>query len=96
MAKKLRNLSSAHVISEIETGLKRLSSGLRLLVREVHRDGTNGASRRRRPVTQALRLQGRYMGLIRTLPAKEKGRVKAIRAKKGVHEAIRAARELKA
>jgi hypothetical protein len=47
-------------------------------------------------VTPALRLQGRYMGLIRTLPPRKKRKVMAIRASKGVHEAIRAARQLRA
>ncbi len=43
-----------------------------------------------------MRLQGRYMGLIRTLPLRKKRKVKAIRASKGVHEAIRVARQMRA
>ena len=96
MAMQPRTQSSTRALSEIETGLRSLTSGLRRLVHVVHGGGANGgAARRRRPVTQALRLQGRYMGLIRTLPPKQKGRVMAIRAKKGVNEAIRLARSLK-
>ncbi len=56
----------------------------------------NGQGVRRRKVTTALRLQGRYMGLIRTLPKRKKAKVMAIRASKGVNEAIRAARQLRA
>ena len=46
-------------------------------------------------MTRALRLQGRYMGLIRTLPLRLKVQVKAIRARQGVEQAIRKARSLK-
>ncbi len=95
MAKNMSRVSSTRALHEIETGLKSLTSGLKRLVNDLHKGTGNGAGRRRRPITQALRLQGRYMGLIRTLPARKKGRVMAIRAKQGVKEAIRLARELK-
>jgi hypothetical protein len=82
---------------DIELGLKMLNSGLRRLARDVStiRLAGNGRPERRRPVTRALRLQGRYMGLIRTLPLRLKVQVKAIRAKQGVEQAIKRARALK-
>jgi hypothetical protein len=82
---------------DIELGLKMLNSGLRRLARDVStmRLAGNGRAERRRPVTRALRLQGRYMGLIRTLPLRLKVQVKAIRAKQGVEQAIKRARALK-
>ena len=82
---------------DIEQGLKMLNSGLRRLARDVSsiRTAGNGRAEKRRPVTRALRLQGRYMGLIRTLPLRWKVQVKAIRAKQGVEQAIKKARSLK-
>jgi len=87
----------ARAMRDIEQGLKMLNSGLRRLARDVStiRAAGNGRPERRRPVTRALRLQGRYMGLIRTLPLRLKAQVKAIRAKQGVEQAIRKARALK-
>lgn len=42
----------------------------------------------------SLRLQGQYMGYVRTLTATQKARVKALRTKKGVRAAIKLARSL--
>ncbi len=96
MAKR-RSGAHAKAVREIEAGLRSLSRGLRLLARGgVAPASADGRSATPRRVTQALRLQGRYMGLIRTLPIRKKSRVKALRASKGVHEAIRLARELRA
>lgn len=47
---------------------------------------TNG----HRKITPLLKLQGRYMGLIRTAPPRKKAQYKRIRAEKGVEAAIRA------
>lgn len=88
----------ARAMRDIEQGLKFLNSGLRRLARDVTSMRLSGNGRgvaRRRPVTRALRLQGRYMGLIRTLPLRLKVQVKAIRARQGVEQAIRKARSLK-
>jgi hypothetical protein len=41
----------------------------------------------------ALKLHGKYLGHIRTLPKAAKTKIKAIRAKAGVHAAIKAARK---
>jgi hypothetical protein len=84
-------------VRDIETGLRMLTTGLRRLARDVNTLrllAPKGAAPRR-PVTRTLRLQGRYMGLIRTLPLKQKQQVKAARARKGVEHAIRMAREMK-
>src|SRR5262245_2058806 len=54
--------------------------------------------RRRRQLTPAdrarLRVQGEYLGLVRHLSAKDRTRVKAIRAKSGYAAAIKTARRL--
>ena len=42
----------------------------------------------------ALRLQGRYMGYVRNLGPRQKARVKALRAAKGVDAAISLAQQL--
>jgi len=39
-----------------------------------------------------LKLQGRYLGYMRQLKLAQKTRVKAVKAKKGIHAAIAAAR----
>ena len=41
---------------------------------------------------RALKLQGRYLGYMRQLKLAQKTRVKAVKAKKGIHAAIAAAR----
>jgi hypothetical protein len=43
---------------------------------------------------RALKLQGQYMGYSRRLGSREKARVKALRATKGVRAAIGLAKEL--
>jgi len=95
MPKATHAPGSSRAIQEIETGLRSLSRGLKLLVKEIG-PTTNGHAVRRRPVTPALRLQGRYMGLIRMLPKIKKSRVMSIRASKGVEAAIRMAKSLRA
>jgi hypothetical protein len=42
----------------------------------------------------ALKLQGKYIGHMRMLPARQQARVKALRVKKGVRAAIRYAQSL--
>jgi hypothetical protein len=46
------------------------------------------------PRRAALKLQGRYMGYIRNLKPKEKARVRALRATKGIRPAIALAKRL--
>lgn len=51
--------------------------------------------RRLSPKVRALRRQqGQYMGLVRSLPAAQKARVRVVREKKGLPAAIRLARSL--
>ena len=48
------------------------------------------------PKTRALRrLQGKYMGHVRTLKAAQKARVKAVREKRGIEAAIKLAASLR-
>lgn len=58
------------------------------------------APRARKPVSAAVakqrKLQGRYMGLTRTLPAKDKAQVKALAKDKGVAEALKLAEKFAA
>jgi len=60
-------------------------------LRTVRKTAKRRMSRAR---SAALKLHGRYLGHIRTLPKPAKAKVKAIREKSGVHAAIRAARKL--
>ncbi len=95
MSARRQNRSTTKAIQEIEAGLRSLSRGLRLLAGGVGVVAADGRGAARRRVSAALRLQGRYMGLIRTLPERKKARVMAIRVSKGVQEAIRLAKELR-
>lgn len=97
MARRLRSARRARAVRDIEAGLRMLTTGLRRLARDVHtlRVVAPKNAAPRRAVTRTLRLQGRYMGLIRTLPVRKKQQVMAARARKGVEHAIRMARELK-
>jgi hypothetical protein len=97
MARQMNGARSVRAMSDIEKGLRMLTLGLRRLARDVTsiRVAPGERAAVRRPVTRALRLQGRYMGLIRNLPARKKARVMAIRAERGVEHAIRMARELR-
>jgi hypothetical protein len=97
MSARRQNRTNTEAIREIEAGLKSLSKGLRRLAGgAASLAAANGKAAPRRRISAALRLQGRYMGLIRTLPGRKKARVMAIRASKGVEHAIRLARELRA
>lgn len=99
MARLSGRAPNVRAMRDIETGLRMLTLGLRQLAGDVNALGASSSLKgaaRRRPVTRLLRLQGRYMGLIRTLPLRKKNQVKAVRATKGVEQAIRMARELKA
>jgi hypothetical protein len=62
--------------------------------------GSSPAARTRRTLRlsparrRALKLQGQYMGYLRSLKPREKARVKALRVAKGVRPAIALARKL--
>jgi hypothetical protein len=96
MPSRIDRTKKLRALEDIEAGLKQLTIGLRGLAREVAAGKLGDEAKPRRKVTPALRLQGRYMGLIRTLPPRKKREVMAIRASSGVREAIRAARQLRA
>ena len=57
-----------------------------------------GAGRKRRRLTAAdrerLKVQGEYLGLVRHLSARNRAKVKELRARRGYGSAIRAARRL--
>jgi len=85
---------------------RRCLSQLRVLARHFgrlepllgkHRDVSIGKRRRPRLSAKhraALKLQGRYMGLLRGLPVRKAAAVKRVRAAKGVRAAIAAARRV--
>jgi len=81
---------NAQAVKTIDHGLRQLRRGLVLLARAG--SSTNHAPKPRRRVTTGLRLQGRYMGTIRTLSIKKRAKCRALRAKSGVVAAIRLAR----
>jgi hypothetical protein len=98
MARRMKGARKMRAMRDIEKGLRMLTTGLRRLARDLSavRSVPAAPAARRRPVTRALRLQGRYMGLIRNLPARKKQQVMAARASHGVERAIRMAREFRA
>jgi hypothetical protein len=81
---------------EIQDGIRRLTRGLRLLAREVIKEAARtGAAAPKRRVSPGRRIHGRYIGLIRNLAQREKAKVRAVRARKGVEAAIRMAEEMR-
>jgi hypothetical protein len=80
-------------LKEIQAGLRMITWGLRRLATEAR---WNTAPRvRPGKVSPGRRIQGKYIGLIRNLPAKQKAKVRAVRAKQGVEAAIKMAREMR-
>jgi len=72
---------------------------LRPALEAVGQSPANPTARRprRKPSAKrlaALKLQGRYMGYVRNLGPRQKARVKALRAAKGIDEAISLAQKL--
>jgi hypothetical protein len=72
---------------------------LRPALEAVEQSPANPTARRprRKPSAKrlaALKLQGRYMGYVRNLGPRQKARVKALRAAKGIDEAISLAQKL--
>ena len=88
-----------HLIHELRQRLVALEQGAvsaiertgRKVVRTVERRTKRRMSAARRA---ALKLHGKYIGSVRTLSKEAKAAVKAIRAAKGVHAAIAAAKKL--
>ncbi len=82
-------------VTTVQEGLRQLSQGLRLLTREILKEAESALCGSPRPPSPGRRIHGQYIGLIRNMAAKDKARVRAIHAKKGVEAAIKLARELR-
>ena len=93
MAGRPTSLAQKSAVREIQAGLRTLARGFRLLARETSKKAMT--RRTGRKVSPGRRIHGRYIGLIRNLPLREKAKVRAIHAKKGVEAAIKMAEELR-
>jgi len=93
VSRELRVISRS--LESIVGALARLSPALKAVEKGT---GQPAARRpRRKPSPKrlaALKLQGRYMGYIRNLGPRQKARVKALRATKGIDAAISLAKQL--
>jgi len=79
----------------IARALARLTPALESADRGISKPLTRGRKLRLSPARRsALKLQGRYMGYLRTLRPRAKARVKALRAAKGIRPAIALAKGL--
>jgi len=87
--------SRSKAVREIQAGLKRLSRGFRLLTREVLEEAARPGNGRGRRISPGRRIHGRYIGLIRNLPVRQKAKVRALRARRGVEAAIKMARVMR-
>jgi hypothetical protein len=95
MPPRSRSAASQKAVAEIREGLRRLTRGFRMLAREGARAAARAEDSRRTRVSPGRRRHGRYIGLIRNLPARQKAQVRAVRAKKGVDAAIAMATKLR-
>ena len=95
-------------VQAVGATLRRLERQLRGVVTSLARESRRAVARaavkptrRRKPRLsparrRALKLQGRYLGYMRQLKPAVKARVKAVKAKKGMHAAIAMARKMAA
>jgi len=90
-----RGTSRSRAVKEVQTGLNQLTRGLRMLAREIMKEAGRAGRVGRTRVSPGRRLHGRYIGLIRNLPARKKAQVRAVRAKKGVEAAIKMAVDMR-
>src|SRR5687767_10891656 len=82
-------------LSSIARALARLAPALETAVGGSSMPSPRGRKLRLSPARRsALKLQGRYMGHLRSLRPKAKARVKALRATRGVRPAIALAKRL--
>ncbi len=91
--------ASRRSLRALEQSLARLAAQ----VRDISRDNSAtpaGKPRRKLKLSPArltaLRLHGRYLGYIRQLKPRQRARIRALRAKKGIRAAIERARKLAA
>jgi hypothetical protein len=93
----------AQEIHTIRTSLSSIDTALQRLLPLLQQTGTarSATLARRQPKLKlsaarraALKLQGQYMGYIRSLKPRQKARVRALRESKGVEAAIALARKL--
>jgi hypothetical protein len=85
-------------LASITRALARLGPALQAAAHKPASQGRTGRTGRKLKLSRArratLKLQGQYIGYIRSLKPRQKTRVKALRAAKGVQPAIRLARRL--
>jgi len=82
-------------LASIARALAGLAPALDAVLRGSDDPGGHGPKLRLSPDRRAaLKLQGQYMGYLRSLKPREKARAKALRAKKGVRAAIGLAKRL--
>jgi len=95
----------AQEIQTIRTSLSSIDTALQRLLPMLQHTGAVPAEpvARRQPKLKlsaarraALKLQGRYMGYIRSLKPRQKSRVRAVRESKGIDAAIALAKKLAA
>ena len=95
-----RQPSIGREVKRIVTAVRQVDDSLGRLAPLLASDVLDGAPsrqrRRRLPGTRrvALRLQGQYLGHMRHLRPRQKARVKALRAAKGVRAAVALAKRL--
>lgn len=82
-------------LGSIARALARLAPALEAATRGAENPRGLGRKLRLSPARRAaLRLQGQYMGHLRSLTRRQKARVKSVRAAKGVRAALSLARRL--
>lgn len=82
-------------LASIARALARLAPALEAALRSSENPGRRRRKLRLSPARRAaLKLQGQYMGYLRSLKPRQKARVKAVRAKNGVRAAITLAKKL--
>ena len=90
--------SREKMIHELRQRLEALERGAVSAIETTARTVNRKVTRARRKMSSArraaLKLHGRYLGHVRTLPKGAKATVKAIRERLGVHAAIEAAKKL--
>jgi hypothetical protein len=96
-----RRMSVSRELRVISRSLESIVGALARLGPALKAEQRTGQATARRPRRKpsperlaALKLQGRYMGYVRTLGPRQKTRVKALRESKGIDAAIRLAKQL--